>query len=194
MLVVAIKTLYGGIPSRPACGGALSRRRLQQSLDYRGGRRHRSTNFNDVVWAMCTRCDPRIRSISFMAAGVRRSIQCATTPSPTAQFPRVIDACIPFRRKKTFPKNRPAPARRSTIVCGRNGKGLAEGILVPIPPEHGSLEANHEGSRTTGCPVYRALGPGLRSAWICHQVTRPSSSALYSLTRLRCGRNVGPRR
>ena len=40
-----------------------------------------------------------------MAAGLRRSTRCATTPQDDRRNSRVIiDACIPFRRKKTFPK------------------------------------------------------------------------------------------
>jgi len=112
---------------------------------------------------------------------------CYDTESDRRNSRVVIDACIPFRRKKTFPKS-PRSSKALDDRLRAKWARTCEGILVPDSHRnHGSLEANHEGSRTTGCPVYRALGPGLRSAWICHQVTRPSSSALYSLTRLRCG-------
>jgi 4-hydroxy-3-polyprenylbenzoate decarboxylase len=58
---------------------------------------------NDVVWAMCTRCDPK--------DGVDVVNGCWSTKldpmSYSAEDPRnsrvIVDACIPFRRKDTFP-------------------------------------------------------------------------------------------
>ena len=60
MLVVSIKTLYGGHSKQAAMvaahchAGAYNNRWtivVDDDID--------PTNFNDVIWAMCTRCDPR---------------------------------------------------------------------------------------------------------------------------------------
>jgi 4-hydroxy-3-polyprenylbenzoate decarboxylase len=118
-----------GIPNRPHGGGPLPRRRLQQPLDHRGRRRHRPTNFNDVVWAMCTRCDPRDQ-VDIIHGGWSSALDpmCYDTEHDRATSRVIIDACIPFRRKKTFPLVARS-ARRSTIASRKVGEGSAEGIL-----------------------------------------------------------------
>src|SRR6516164_8150460 len=62
------------------------------------------TNFNDVIWAMCTRCDPRDQ-IDIIHGGWSSALDpmCYDTEHDRRNSRVVIDACIPFRRKKTFP-------------------------------------------------------------------------------------------
>ena len=63
------------------------------------------TNFNDVIWAMCTRCDPRDQ-VDIIHGGWSSALDpmCYDTEHDRRNSRVVIDACIPFRRKKTFPK------------------------------------------------------------------------------------------
>jgi 4-hydroxy-3-polyprenylbenzoate decarboxylase len=63
------------------------------------------SNMNDVVWAMCTRVDPRDDLDIIKGAW-------STTLDPTSYPPEerrlnarvVIDACRPWLRRETFPK------------------------------------------------------------------------------------------
>ena len=81
MLTISIKQLYGGhakqagmVASHCHAGAYCNRWTIVVDDDID------PTNINDVIWAMCTRCDPRdCRSTSSTAAGVRRSIRCAMT-------------------------------------------------------------------------------------------------------------------
>ena len=63
------------------------------------------TNFNDVIWAMCTRCDPRDQ-VDIIHGGWSSALDpmCYDTEDDRRNSRVVIDACVPFRRKKTFPK------------------------------------------------------------------------------------------
>ena len=62
------------------------------------------TNFSDVVWAMCTRCDPRDQ-VDIIHGGWSSALDpmCYDTETDRRNSRVIIDACIPFRRKKTFP-------------------------------------------------------------------------------------------
>jgi 4-hydroxy-3-polyprenylbenzoate decarboxylase len=61
-------------------------------------------NFNDVIWAMCTRCDPRDQ-VDIIHGGWSSALDpmCYDGDSDRRNSRVVIDACIPFNRKKTFP-------------------------------------------------------------------------------------------
>src|SRR5436853_590602 len=106
MLVVSVKTLYGGHSKQAGMvaahchAGAYNNRWtivVDDDID--------PTNFNDVVWAMCTRCDPRDQ-VDIIHGGWSSALDpmCYDTESDRRNSRVVIDACIPFRRKKTFPK------------------------------------------------------------------------------------------
>jgi 4-hydroxy-3-polyprenylbenzoate decarboxylase len=103
-LTVSIKTMYGGhskqagmIASQCHAGAYANRWVIVVDDDID------PANLNDVIWSMCTRCDPR--------DGVDVLNGCWSTHldpmSYSHEDPRnsrvVVDACIPFRRKDTFP-------------------------------------------------------------------------------------------
>ena len=106
MLVISIKTLYGGHSKQAAMvaahchAGAYNNRWtivVDDDID--------PTNFSDVIWAMCTRCDPRDQ-VDIIHGGWSSALDpmCYDTETDRRNSRVVIDACIPFRRKKTFPK------------------------------------------------------------------------------------------
>ena len=103
-LTVSIKQMYGGhskqaglIASQCHAGAYANRWVVVVDDDID------PANMNDVIWAMCTRCDPR--------DGVDVLNGCWSTHldpmSYSYEDPRnsrvVVDACKPFRRKDTFP-------------------------------------------------------------------------------------------
>jgi UbiD family decarboxylase len=118
MLVISIKTLYGGHSKQAAMvashchAGAYNNRWtivVADDID--------PTNFSDVVWAMCTRCDPRDQ-VDIIHGGWSSALDpmCYDTETDRRNSRVIIDACIPFRRKKTFP------------VIARSSKALDERI------------------------------------------------------------------
>ena len=103
-LTVSIKQMYGGhskqaglIASQCHAGAYANRWVIVVDDDID------PSSMNDVVWAMCTRCDPR--------EGVDVVNGCWSTRLDPMSYghddPRnsrvVVDACIPFRRRSTFP-------------------------------------------------------------------------------------------
>ena len=105
MLVISINTLYGGHSKQAAMvaahchAGAYNNRWtivVDDDID--------PTNFSDVVWAMCTRCDPRDQ-VDIIHGGWSSALDpmCYDTETDRRNSRVIIDACIPFRRKKTFP-------------------------------------------------------------------------------------------
>jgi len=62
------------------------------------------TNINDVIWAMCTRCDPRMQ-VDIIHGGWSSALDpmCYDTEKDRRNSRVVIDACVPFNRQKTFP-------------------------------------------------------------------------------------------
>jgi len=117
-LTVSIKQMYGGhskqaglIASQCHAGAYANRWVIVVDDDID------PANLNDVIWSMCTRCDPR--------EGVDVLNGCWSTHlDPMAyshEDPRnsrvVVDACRPFRRRDTFP------------IVARNSKALDERIL-----------------------------------------------------------------
>jgi UbiD family decarboxylase len=106
MLVISVKTLYGGHSKQAAMvashchAGAYNNRWtivVDDDID--------PTNISDVIWAMSTRCDPRDQ-VDIIHGGWSSALDpmCYDTESDRRNSRVVIDACIPWRRKKTFPK------------------------------------------------------------------------------------------
>ena len=105
MLAVSIKQLYGGhskqagMVAAHCLAGAFCNRWtivVDDDID--------PTNFNEVVWAMCTRCDPRDQ-IDIIHGGWSSSLDlmCYDSVNDRRNSRVVIDACIPFNRRKSFP-------------------------------------------------------------------------------------------
>jgi UbiD family decarboxylase len=61
------------------------------------------TNMNEVMWAMCTRADPGkdFQILAGLSGGARDPL--IDDPDRTYMSRAVIDACIPFERRKSFP-------------------------------------------------------------------------------------------
>jgi 4-hydroxy-3-polyprenylbenzoate decarboxylase len=105
MLAVSIKQLYGGhakqagmVASHCHAGAYCNRWTIVVDEDID------PTNINDVIWAMCTRCDPRIQ-VDIIHGGWSSALDpmCYDTEKDRRNSRVVIDACIPFNRQKTFP-------------------------------------------------------------------------------------------
>lgn len=85
------------------------------------------SSMNDVVWAMCTRCDPR--------EGVDVMNGCWSTRldpmSYSDEDPRnsrvVVDACIPYRRKASFPVMARSSPELDAEIRAKWGKDLPPG-------------------------------------------------------------------
>ena len=58
------------------------------------------TNFNDVIWAMCTRCDPRDQ-VDIIHGGWSSALDpmCYDTRDDRRNSRVMIDACIPFSQE-----------------------------------------------------------------------------------------------
>ena len=106
MLTVSIKQLYGGhakqagmVASHCHAGAYCNRWTIVVDDDID------PTNFNDVIWAMCTRCDPR-EQVDIIHGGWSSALDpmCYDSENDRRNSRVVINACIPFNRKKTFPK------------------------------------------------------------------------------------------
>jgi UbiD family decarboxylase len=130
MLVISISTLYGGHSKQAAMvaahchAGAYCNRWtivVDDDID--------PTNFNDVIWAMCTRCDPRDQ-VDIIHGGWSSALDpmCYDTESDRRNSRVVIDACIPFRRKKTFPKIARSSKGLDDRMRAKWGKDLPKGF------------------------------------------------------------------
>ena len=75
------------------------------------------TNINDVLWSMCTRCDPR-EDVDVIEGGWSSHLDpmCFDDETDRRNSRVVVDACIPFRRRETFP------------IVARNSKELDDRI------------------------------------------------------------------
>ena len=62
------------------------------------------TKINDVIWAICTRCDPR-EDVDIIGGGWSSALDpmCYDGDTDRRNSRVVIDACKPFRRRDTFP-------------------------------------------------------------------------------------------
>jgi UbiD family decarboxylase len=105
MLTVSIKQLYGGhskqagmVASHCHAGAYCNRWTVVVDDDID------PTNMNDVIWAMCTRCDPR-GQIDIIHGGWSSALDpmCYDPQDDKRNSRVVVDACIPFKRIKTFP-------------------------------------------------------------------------------------------
>ena len=117
------------------------------------------TDMFDVMWAICTRCDPAedIEIIRRAWCGPARS---AARQADSTNSRAVIDACRPFERLKDFPmvaraspelrrrwrRNSPASSARSAVVA-------CVGQLV-LPTETGPTSDGSVGSLS----VWRGMG------------------------------------
>jgi UbiD family decarboxylase len=117
MLTISIKQLYGGhakqagmVASHCHAGAYCNRWTIVVDEDID------PTNINDVIWAICTRCDPRIQ-VDVIHGGWSSALDpmCYDTEKDRRNSRVVIDACIPFNRQKTFP----VIARSSKELDGR---------------------------------------------------------------------------
>jgi UbiD family decarboxylase len=105
MLTVSIKQLYGGhskqvgmVASHCHAGAYCNRWTIVVDDDID------PTNMNDVIWAMCTRCDPRDQ-VDVIHGGWSSALDpmCYDTQNDKRNSRVIVDACIPFNRQKTFP-------------------------------------------------------------------------------------------
>ena len=105
MLTVSIKQLYGGhakqagmVASHCHAGAYCNRWTIVVDDDID------PTNMNDVIWAMCTRCDPRDQ-VDIIHGGWSSALDpmCYDAQNDKRNSRVVINACVPFNRQKTFP-------------------------------------------------------------------------------------------
>jgi len=117
-LTVAIKQLYGGhakqaglIASQCLAGAYCNRWTVVVDEDID------PTNINDVIWSMCTRCDPR-EDVDVISGGWSSHLDpmCFDDETDRRNARVVVDACIPYRRRDTFP------------IVARNSKDLDDRI------------------------------------------------------------------
>jgi len=62
------------------------------------------TNLEEVVWAMCTRCDPAEDIDVLRKAWGSRADPLLDEAAPPYNSRAIIDACRPFERIKSFPR------------------------------------------------------------------------------------------
>ena len=122
-LTVAIKQLYGGhskqagMVAAHCLAGAYSNRWtivVDDDID--------PTNISDVIWAMCTRCDPR-EDVEIIRGGWSPAwTRCAMMAKRTGAIP--ASSSTPVTRRRAERRSRPllAPARNSMRGSGRNGR------------------------------------------------------------------------
>jgi UbiD family decarboxylase len=105
MLTISIKQLYGGhakqagmVASHCHAGAYCNRWTIVVDEDID------PTNMNDVLWAMCTRCDPRDQ-LDVIDGGWSSALDpmCYDPINDKRNSRVIINACIPFNRKATFP-------------------------------------------------------------------------------------------
>src|SRR5262249_61811034 len=70
----------------------------------------------DVMWAMCTRCDPA-KDIEFFRRAWSGPLDPIVDKASSTNSRAVIDACRPFERLKDFPKvARASPELRAKVA------------------------------------------------------------------------------
>jgi len=102
---VSIKQLYGGhakqagfVASQCHAGAYANRWTVVVDDDID------PTNINDVIWAMCTRCDPREDvDIVHGCWSTHLDPMCYDGDTDRRNSRVVIDACKPFARRDSFP-------------------------------------------------------------------------------------------
>jgi len=130
MLTIAIKQLYGGhakqagmVASHCHAGAYCNRWTIVVDDDID------PTNFNDVIWAMCTRCDPR-EQVDIIHGGWSSALDpmCYDGDTDRRNSRVVIDACIPFNRRKTFPVVARSSKALDARIKAKWAKHLPEGF------------------------------------------------------------------
>ncbi len=114
-LTVSIKQMYGGhskqaglIASQCHAGAYANRWVIVVDDDID------PANMNDVLWSMCTRCDPREDVTLLHGAWSTHLDPMAYSRDDPRNSRVVVDACRPFKRRDTFP------------IVARNSKALDE--------------------------------------------------------------------
>ena len=103
-LTVSIATKYGGhskqaglIASQCHAGAYANRWVIVVDEDID------PSNMNDVIWAMCTRCDPKDGLDILNGCWSTHLDPMSYSDEDRRNSRVVVDACIPFREKDTFP-------------------------------------------------------------------------------------------
>jgi len=131
MLVISIKTLYGGHSKQAAMvaahchAGAYNNRWtivVDDDID--------PTNFSDVVWAMCTRCDPRDQ-VDIIHGGWSSALDpmCYDTETRPAQFAGDYRRLHPVPAQEDVPEGRALQQGARRPHAREMGEGPAEGFL-----------------------------------------------------------------
>jgi UbiD family decarboxylase len=130
LLTISIQQLYGGHSKQAAMvaahchAGAYCNRFtivVDDDID--------PTNFNDVIWAMCTRCDPR-EQVDIIHGGWSSALDpmCYDGDTDRRNSRVIIDACIPFRRRKSFPIVARSSKALDERIRAKWGKELPAGV------------------------------------------------------------------
>jgi UbiD family decarboxylase len=129
-LTVSIKQLYGGHAKQAGfvasqChAGAYSNRWtivVDDDID--------PTNINDVIWAMCTRCDPR-EDVDIVRGcwSTHLDPMCYDGDTDRRNARVVIDACKPFARRDSFPVVARSSRELDARIKAKWAKDLPEGF------------------------------------------------------------------
>ena len=120
-LTVAISQKYGGhsrqagLVASQCHGGAYANRWtvvVDDDID--------PANMNEVVWAMCTRCDPREDADVVNGCwSTHLDPMCYDDETDRRNSRVVIDACRPFARRDTFPRVVRSSAERDARIRER---------------------------------------------------------------------------
>ena len=183
MLVISIKTLYGGHSKQAGDGGgALPRRRLQQPLDHRGRRRHRSDqlqrrDLGDVHAlrsARSGRHHPRRLELGARSDVLRHRAR-------PAQFARGDRRLHPVPAEEDVSEDRARRARRSTTACARNGRRTCRRDSEGTRPSFrgaGSARSTRGFSSRTASVGNSAAGQRVRPRYDFAAIPPTSSAAL----------------
>ena len=89
------------------------------------------TNINDVIWAMCTRCDPR-EDVDIIEGGWSSALDpmCYDGETDRRNSRVVIDACKPFDAQGHLPDRRTLEQGARRAHPGEVGARPAEGLLT----------------------------------------------------------------
>jgi len=129
-LTVSIRQLYGGhakqagLVAASCHAGAYCNRWtvvVDEDID--------PTNFNDVIWAMCTRCDPR-EDIDIIKGGWSSALDpmCYDAETDRRNARVVVDACKPFARRDTFPTVARSSKELDARIRAKFGNDLPKGL------------------------------------------------------------------
>ena len=128
-LTVSIKQMYGGHSKQAgmvaaSChAGAFNNRWtivVDDDID--------PFNINDVIWAMCTRVDAR-EDLEIIKGGWSSALDpmCYDYDGDRRNTRTIIDACVPWSRKATFPKVARNSPELEALVRAKFGKDMPKG-------------------------------------------------------------------